>query len=58
VLSSIHHINIHYTYTLSPAGKEDDGANVDIEMEVYSDDDNDDLKEDTVGQDENEPWCD
>jgi hypothetical protein len=55
VLSLLHHINIHYTYILSPAGEENDGDNVYIDLEVSSNDEANDLKEDTVEQDGNEP---
>ncbi len=55
VLSSFNHIDIHYTYTLSPAGEENDGENNEIYMEVDSDDDDDDLEQSNVEQDENEP---
>jgi hypothetical protein len=52
VLSLFHHINIHYNYTLSPAGEKKDGE----DMEVDSDDEANDLEECTMKQDENEPW--
>jgi hypothetical protein len=55
VLSSFHHTDIHYTYPLSHTGEENNGENVEIDMEVGSDDEADDLKEGTVEQDENEP---
>jgi hypothetical protein len=55
VLSSFHHINIHYTYTLSHTGKENGDANVVIDMEVDSDDEADDLEEGNMEEDENEP---
>lgn len=58
VLSSFNHIDIHYTYTLSPAGDENGGENNEIDMEVDSDEDDDDLEEGNVEQDENEPWFD
>ena len=55
VLSSFNHIDIHYTYTLSPTGDENGGENNEIDMEVDSDEDDDDLEEGNVEQDENEP---
>jgi hypothetical protein len=51
VLLLFHHINIHYTYMLSPTGKEKDGENVEIDVKVDSDDKADDLEEGTVEQD-------
>ena len=44
VLSSFNHIYIHFTYTLSPAGEENDGENNEINMGVDSDDDDEDLE--------------
>ncbi len=32
VLSSFHHINFHYTYTLSHTGEKNGGANVEMDM--------------------------
>jgi hypothetical protein len=58
VLSSFHHINVHYTYTLSHTGEENGDANVEMDMEVDSDDEADDLEEDTMEEDENDPWLD
>jgi hypothetical protein len=60
VLSLFHHIDVHYTCTLSHTGEEngDDDDNVEMDMEVDSDDEADDLEEGTMEQDENEPWFD
>ncbi len=58
VLLLFHHINAHYTYTLSHTGEENGDENVDINMEKDSDDEADDLKEGTMEEDENEPWFD
>jgi hypothetical protein len=55
VLSSFHHINIHYTYTLSHTGKENCDANIEMDAEVDSDDEVDDFEEGTMEEDENKP---
>jgi hypothetical protein len=52
-----HHIDVHYTCMLSHTDEEnDEDANVEMDVEVNSDDEADDLEEGTVEQDENEPW--
>ncbi len=56
LLSSFHHIDVHYTYTLSHTGEENGDANIEMDVEVDSDDEADDLKEGTMEEDENEPW--
>jgi hypothetical protein len=58
VLLSLHHIDIHYTYTLPPTGEENNDEYVEIDMEVDSDDEADDLEEGAVEQDEKEPQFD
>ncbi len=58
VLLSFHHIDVHYTYTLSCTGEENGDDNVEMDMEVDSDDEADNLEEGTMGQDENKPWFD
>jgi hypothetical protein len=59
VLLLFHHIDNHYTYTLSHTDEEnDEDANVEMDVEGNSDDEADDLEEGTVEQDENEPWFD
>ncbi len=58
VLLSFHHnVDIHYTYMLSHTDEEnDEDANVEMDVEVNSDDEADDLEEGTVEQDRDEPW--
>jgi hypothetical protein len=58
VLLSFHHINVHYTYTLSHTGEENGDDKIEMDMGVDSDDETDDLEEGTMEQDENEPWFD
>jgi hypothetical protein len=58
VLSSFHHIDVCYTYTLSHTGEENGDDNVEMDVEVDSDDEADDLEEGTMEQDENEHWFD
>ncbi len=58
VLLLFHHIDVHYTYTLSHTGEENGDENVQMDVEVDSDDDADDLEEGTMEQDENGPWFD
>ena len=58
VLSSFHHIDVHYTYTLSHTGEVNGDDKVEMDMEVDSDDEADNLEEGTMGQDENKPWFD
>jgi hypothetical protein len=58
VLSSFHHIDVHYTYTLSHTGEEYGDENVEMDVEVDSDDEADDLEEGTMDEDENESWFD
>ncbi len=55
VLLSFHHINDHYTHTLSHTGEENGDDNVDMDVEVDSDKEVNDLEEGTMEQDENEP---
>jgi hypothetical protein len=58
VLLSFHHIDVHYTYTLSHTGEANGDDNVEMGLEVDSDDEADDLEDGTMEQDENEPWFD
>ena len=55
VLSLFHHIDVHYTYTLSHTGEDNGDENVEMDVEVDSDDEADDLEEGTMEEDENEP---
>ncbi len=51
-----YHISVHYTYTLLRTDEENnEDANVEMDVEVNSDDKANDLEEGTVEQDENEP---
>ncbi len=54
VLSLFHHIDVHYTYTLSHISEENGDNYVEMDVEVSLDD----LEEGTMEQDENEPWFD
>ena len=58
VLLPFHHIDVHYTYTLSHTGEENGDDKIEMDMGVDSDDETDDLEEGTMEQDENEPWFD
>jgi hypothetical protein len=55
MLSSFHHIDVHYTYTLSRTGEENGDVNVEMDVKVDSGDEADDLEEGTMEEDENEP---